>query len=210
MKKKLVILSFLLVPIASVIFHSCWNCDPQKSVSYSHKTLLVKNLDNSKEKTIETEAIQINKNAYGIRLYLTREKYVVACAKPVNSFFIQSTYAAVDPPDCPGYIFSSNDTIVSIKLFTLNKFDNQHSENSEITNYFKIGHSYSSIEDYVAKIRYIYEDYVDFEKSWGQELIIDLLLMTAPTTNNLHQFKIQVNLSDGRILEQLTTEIELL
>ena len=172
--------------------------------------LLVKNLDNSKEKPVQTEAIQINKNAYGVRLYLTREKYVVACAKPVNSFFFQSTYAAVDPPDCPDYVFSANETIVSIKLFTLNKFDNQHAENSEITNYFKTPHSYSSIEDYVAKIQYIYEDYVEFEKSWGQELIIDLLLMTAPAVNNLHQFKIQVKLSDGRILEQLTTEIELL
>ena len=210
MKKKLIILFFLLVPIASVIFHSCWSCDPQISVIYSHKTLLVKNLDNSKEKPIETEALQINKNAYGIRLYLEREKFVVACAKPANSFFIQSAYAAVDPPDCPDYNFSANDTIISIKISTLNNFDNQHLENSDVTDYFKVAGSFSTIESYVANMHYTFEDYVEFEKSWGKEVVIDFLLMSAPTANNKQQFEVQVALSDGRILKQKTPEIELL
>jgi hypothetical protein len=168
--------------------------------------MFLKNLDNSGENIVESESLQLNKNAYGIRLYLEREKVVVARAKPVNSIFIQSAYAT----SCgcpPEFIYFPNDSIVSIKIFTANNFDNQHLENSDVTDYFRVAGLFSTIESYVATLYYTY-DY-DFEY-WGRELKLDLLLMTAPTANNKQQFEIQVALSDGRILKQKTIEIELL
>ena len=207
MKKKLIILFFLLVPIASVLFHACCPCDVEtQHGNYSHKAIFLKNLDNRGEKAIESESLQLNKNAYGIRLYLTREKNVVACVKQMNSFFIQSAYAT--SCECPPeFLYFPSDSIVSIKIFTVNNFDNQHSENLDITDYFKVAGSYSTIGSYVANMNYTYAD--DFEYR-GQELTLDLLLMTAPTANNKQQFEIQVTLSDGRILKQQTPEIELL
>ena len=208
MSKKFIILFFLLVPIVN-LFYSCVCNVITKYESYSHTTLLLKNLDNSGAQAIETESLQINKNTYGIRLYLIREKYVVARTKPINSIFIQSAYAtSIECP--PEYFYSPNDSIVSIKIFTINNFDNQHSENSDITDYFRVAHSYSTVENDVANRRYSYGSDAEFEKSCGKEIKIDLLLMTAPTISHLYQFKIQVKLSDRRILEQLTSEIELL
>jgi len=169
---------------------------------------MLRNLNNSGARAVESDALQFNKNAYGIRLFLTREVVdaVVARSKTRNSIFIQSAYAtSIECP--PRFIYNPNDTIVSIRIFTMNDFDNQHSENSDITAYFRIAHSFSTVENFVANMRYTYE--VNFE-NWWREVTIDLLLMTAPTTNGFHQFKVQIELSDGRILEQKTTEIELL
>ena len=205
MSKKWIILIFLLVPIVNV-FYSCVCNITTKYGSYSHKTLLLINLDNSGEHALETESLQINKNAYGIRLYLKREKNAVACTQQIQSIFVQSAYAtSVECP--PEYIYSPTDSIVSIKIFTVKNFDNQHAENSEITDYFRVDHPYSTVENYVATMQYTYED--DFEY-WGQELKIDLLLMTAPAGNNKQQFEVQITLSDGRVLKQQTLEIELL
>ena len=135
-------------------------------------------------------------------------KKTFACLKQTNSFFIQSTYAT-SVPDCYDYIYSAIDSIESIKIFTLNNFDNQHSENSDITDCFRVARAYSSIEEYVKNINYTYEC-DDFETLPWKDIMIDLLLMTAPTTTNNQQFKVQIKLSDGRILEQQTSEIELL
>ena len=207
MTKRLIVLFFLLVPVASFIFYSCCPCHIEtQNGNYTHKTLFLKNLDNSGEKAVESESLQLNKNAYGIRLYLEREKIAVSHAKQINSIFIQSAYAT--KCDCPPeFLYFPSDSVVSIKIFTINKFDNQHLENSDITDYFRVAHSFSTVENFVANLHYIFAD--DFEY-WGQELKLDLLLMTAPTANNKHQFEIQVTLSDGRILKQQTPEIELL
>jgi len=210
MKKKLIILFFLLVPVVSVLFHACCHCDVvTQHRNYSHKAIFLKNLDNSGEKAIESESLQLNKNAYGIRLYLEREKIVLVRAKPINSIFIQSAYAI--SCECPPeFLYFANDSIVSIKIFTVNNFDNQYLENSDVTDYFRVGVS-STIESYISNMRYTYaSDYVYGVEYWEQEIKLDLLLMTAPTANNKQQFEIQVALSDGRILKQQTPEIELL
>jgi len=44
----------------------------------------------------------------------------------------------------------------------------------------------------------------------NNDIEIDLMLMTVPTINNRHQFKVRIELSNGHIFEEQTTEIELL
>ena len=208
MKTKFTITFLLLFPIVNM-FYSCV-CDvTTKYESYSHKSLLLKSLDNSGAQIVETDNLQINKNAYGIRLYLTREKNVIAHVKQINSIFTQSAYAL--SYDCPPeFFYSPSDSIVSIKIVTINNFDKKNSENSDITDYFKIAHSHSTVNNFVANMGFSYGIDGEFEDFAGKEIKIDLLLMTAPTVNNHHRFKIQVELSDKRILEQLTAEIELI
>ena len=213
MKTKLIILFLLLTPIVDV-FYSCCDCPETKNYKYSHKALLLKNLDNSGKKVIESESLQLNKNAYGIRIYLTREKNLVARARQVNNVFVQSAYAFSCECLVPEFVYAPSDSITSIKIFTINDFDDRHSENSDITDYFRIAHSFSTIKDFVANERYTYKYGYRYhhssEKPFEDELKIDLLLMTAPTMNNKQQFKIQVTLSDRRIFEEQTTEIQLL
>lgn len=208
MQKRLIILFLLLFPFVN-LFHSC-GCDvTTKYESYTHKTLLLENLDNSGAKAVETNASQINKNAYGIRVYLTREKNSVASAKQNHFSFIQSVHAMTVycPPE---YIFSPSDSIVSVKIITVNDFDDLHSENSDITQYFRIANSYSTIDKYVANMTFTEESDIEFEASRIRKIEIDLLLMTPPAKTHNHQFIIQVALSDGRTLEQQTSEIELI
>ena len=208
MKKKLIILFFLLVPIANLLFYSC-RCDVEQHKKYSHKALFLKNLDNSGEKAIVSESLQHNKNAYGIRLnFQIEEKLATVRVKQINSFFIQSAYAT-SVESCP-YVYQSVESIVSIKVFTLHNFDNLHTENTDITEYFKVAQTYSSVEDYLSNrdFQKAIRDYGSFINLGKFE--IDLMLMTPPTTNNRQQFKVRVELSDGRIFEEQTTEIELL
>ncbi|MCL2682977.1 MAG: DUF5034 domain-containing protein [Bacteroidales bacterium] len=199
MKARLIILVLLLVPIAN-IFHSC-RCKEQH-INYFYNSLLLENLDNSGAEVIESEALQFNKNAYGIRLILLKEERLIVRAKQVNSIFVQSAYAV--SWKCP-YTYSAVDTIVSIKVFTINDFDNLHSENSEITEYFKVRQTYSSVKDHVVNINRPYKSY-----DMNNDIEIDLMLMTVPTINNRHQFKVRIELSNGHIFEEQTTEIELL
>jgi len=201
--KRLLLLILLLTPIAS-IFHSCRCPDIEAQyITFSHSELRLRNLDNSGATAIESESLQINRNAYGIRLFLTREKDIVARARQINSFFIQSAYAVSF--ECPPeYIFTARDSVVSIKIFAVNNFDDEHFAGSEITSLFRAHPSFSTIESAVASIENTDEHFL------REELILNLLLMFPPTANSLHQFKVQVELSDGRILEQYTTEVELL
>ena len=210
MKIRLIILLLLLVPIPD-LFYSCCPCDVTTAyIDYSHKALLLKNLDNSGEKTFVSESSQLNKNAYGIRLYLSREAIANISqnnCKQIKPMFIQSAYATscICPP---AYIYTASDSIMSIKIITLNDFDNQHLENSLVTECFKVAHSHLVVDDYVKNINFTYES--DFEDMIEDEFIIDLVLMNAPTASNVQQFKVQIVLSDGRILEQETTKIELI
>lgn len=208
MKKRLIILFFLLVPIANLLFYSC-RCDVEQYINYSHKSLFLSHLDNTGEKAVESESLQFNKNAYGIRLHFQiEEKSAIACVKQINSIFIQSAYAT-SVESCP-YVYQPFDSIVSIKVFTLCNFDNLHTENSDITEYFKVAQTYSSAKDYVENMSHTqrYRDNGGF--TYYGKLEIDLMLMTTPTVNNRQQFKVIVELSDGRIFEEQTTEIELL
>ena len=75
----------LLTPIVD-LFYSCCNCPDTTKYKYSHKALFLKNLDNSSKQAVETEALQLNKNAYGIRLHLTREKWILARASKLIAF----------------------------------------------------------------------------------------------------------------------------
>jgi hypothetical protein len=209
MKTRLTILILLLTPIVN-LFHSCKDpCkghEPTKYGEYSYKTLLLKNLDYSEIHTPrQSDSVQFDENAYGIRLHLTREKIVIAYRKQINSILIQSAYAL--STNCPPeYILSAKDSIVSIKILTLNDFDDQHSKNSDITAYFKV-FAFSDVKDYVAGMSHTFEgERYNFEDG----LRLDLKLMVAPTTTHNQQFKVIVELSDGRILEQQTTEIQLL
>jgi len=217
MTKKFLIIFLSLFPIIE-IFYSCNPCKGivTKYGMYSHKTLVLKNLDTSREFFEETEKLQFNKNDYGIRVLITRELNTsysksVSRRQQSNFSFIQSANAfSYNCP--PEYSFSAADSLTSVKIFSINNFDENHLENSDISNYFLVKPLYYDVyfdfEEFIKWLEYTVES--NDEHYYDKFLIFDLLLKTAPTTDNKHQFKIVVELSDGRILEQQTSEVELL
>jgi hypothetical protein len=150
-----------------------------------------------------TTANSVPKEAFGIRTQLNREK--TACLSPSKSLFIQTTNAT----SCycpPQNQLLARDSVIAIQIFTLNDFDTHHPANSDVSEYFKVfkRSSFSSITDFLKK----YNTILDRESEL--ELTFDILLMTPPSLNQNHSFKIKVTLSDGRTLEGITTSIDLI
>lgn len=94
---------------------------------------------------------------------------------------------------------------MSIKVYTLNDFDGTHPAGADLSGNFKVYRNYAfmTMEDYLK-----YADVTLYDER-QLDIRIDLLLMTAPAITDQHQFKVQMALSDGRVLETETSTIEL-
>lgn len=197
------IVFILLFPLIAEVVVSCCECTEPFIGNYTNQTILVNNLDNSGSEPMLATTNSVPKAAFGIRINLSREK--TACSNPPRSFFIQSAYAR--KCDCPPpHQLLAKDSVSAIQIFTLNDFDSNHPANSEVSEYFKIfkGTSFITIEEYVAKRRTTLYSDSELEESF------DALLMTTPSFNESHQFKILISLSDGRTLEGITSSIDLI
>ena len=195
---------FLLVfPLITEVVISCCNCIDPVIQHYTNKSISVSNLDNTGQEPIVSTANSINKNAYGFRLQLTREK--LACLEKRYSFFIQSTYAM----SCrcpPPTQFMAKDSINSIKVFTIQNFDGAHPAGSDVSDYFKVyrGFSFTTIGDFLKTSKQTLFDERELQP------LTDFLLMTAPAIVGARRFKVQLTLSDGRVLETETSTIDLI
>jgi hypothetical protein len=183
---------------------SCCNCIEPVIQSYTNKTITLSNLDNSAKEPIVALSDTVVKKAYGIRLQLIREK--LACLeKRRPSLFISSAYA-FKCSCAPAQEYRPKDSIVSIKIYTLHSFDNDHAAGSDLSAYLKVYRSYafSTIEQFVKNSPTVLFDDKQLEQT------IDFLLMTPPAINVEHAFKVQFILSDGRTLEGETSPVKLI
>jgi hypothetical protein len=199
--KKVIFL--LLLPLMAEVVVSCCNCLEPVIQQYTNKTISVSNLDNSGQQPMLASSDTVIKKAYGIRLQLIREK--MACLEKRQSLFISSAYAYT----CrcpPAQEFRPKDSVVSIKIYTLQAFDNTHLAGSDLTAYFKVykAYSFSTIENFIKNSPVTLFDSEELEQT------IDFLLMTAPAINVEHTFKVQFILSDGRTLEGETPTVKLI
>ena len=202
-RKTKTLLCFLIIPLCIDMMVACFT--PSRNVEggyYKDKDFYVNNLDNSGRAAFITTSDSVLKQAYGFRLHLIRDK-VAGISNP-HSFFAQSAIADSPPSYVNGYF--PEDTIVSVKIFTIYSFDQIHPANAEVSNCFKVykNYSFTPVKDYFSNTRWIYSHANDLQ------LDLDFLLITIPTINTQHQFKIQIKLSDGRTLEQKTTLINLI
>jgi hypothetical protein len=198
MKMRKVLILLLLPFIAQVIFVSC-NCPEPLIEYYSNKNFILSNLDNSGKRAVIATRDSVPRAAFGLRLQLNREK--TAFYKPVQSAFFQSAYAF--SRGCPPPQIIPRDSITSLKVLTLNDFNASHLSGSEVSVYFKVfeRNSFTPIEEYIKQYKTIlYSDEQLEEK-------LDLLLMTPPVLNKHHQFKVVISMSDGRLIELFSTEI---
>jgi len=197
---KIKVLFFILVMLPlSEIFYSCCNCNDETVYStYIYESLYLKNLDNSGRVAIESESVEINKNAYGIRVYLTIVEPVFTKASDAkNSLFVSS--ASAFSCECPSpFIYEPRDNVVSFKVYTLTDFDENNPMNSDISSYFRDAYSYSDIGLLVNNLNETIEYIIP-----RREIQIDLLLMTPPAILDVkHKFKVQLSFSGRRVLEQ--------
>ena len=199
--KKVIFL--LLFPLIAEVVISCCNCIEPVIQHYTNKSISINHLDNSRSEPLVSTSDSIIKKAYGIRLQLIRER--LACIEKRQSVFIQSAYAfSCGCP--PAKQFLPKDSITAIKIYTLHDFDSNHPADSDVSGYFKIyqAFTFSTIPDYIKTSYLVLYDDRELAKQ------IDFLLMTVPAISGQHQFKVEITLSDGRVLINETTTIELI
>lgn len=193
----------LLLPFIANLVVSCCNCLETAIHHYTNKTISLINLDNSGKEPIETSSGRVIKTAYGIGVTLTREK--IARIDKSKFTLVEAAWAYgchCPPPD----EFLPNDSIVAIRVISLTDFNSSHPANTDVTTYFKVyaPYSFSTPGDFVKATSAIL--FIETQL----QVTFNLMLMTPPDTIGLHQFKVQIVLSDGRTLEQNASTIDLI
>jgi len=208
--KKVAFLIFL--PMIAEVVIACCDCGVPLLKNYSNQFLAVDNLDNSGEEPVVTTLPTVPKLAYGVRIYIKRE--IVACNHPVTPGFIQSAYAF--SCDCPPALqIAAKDSIVAINLLSAYDFDADHVAGSDVTEYFRVFEyrSFRTVNEYLED-QNGFDDHTISRWTLEDESQLDfkltMLLMKAPAIQVSNKFRIRVAFSDGRVLEQETTAIDLI
>ncbi len=192
----------LLIPLLLDMMIACCPKHETEGGLYTNQKFYLNHLDNSGSTANIAITDSVIKKAYGIRLHLVRNRVAMSIS-PIN-YIAKSTYAGNPVHYYDGYF--PVDSIVSFKIISKYDFDENHAAGSEITDYFKVYQDYSFT---IAK-NYFYNLNFHYLHAHELQFDVDILLMTTPTKNIKHQFKVQLKLSDGRLLEQETTTINLI
>lgn len=194
----IIVFAFLLE-----LVNSCCDCPETKYFYYSNCSLTVKNLDNSGKEPIISQNNIIPKEAFGIRISIGRSENV--CEVKSNSFSLMQSAYGYDC-FCPSeFEWLPLDSIVSVNVITDYDFNSEHEAGTDVSEYFFVygGGEFAAIDEYIGVLKNILYDFNN------PEFVFDLLLMTPPTMGTVHQFDVNIELSDGRILNAQTETMEL-
>jgi hypothetical protein len=209
--KKIIIL--LALPFVMEIVIACCGCSPDRSGMYSHISITLNHLENKEERPRVTRQEQIAKNAYGIYVEFYRQLFSYTPSAPSG---LITNAQALHCESCNTNVrIFPKDSIEAIQIFTVNPFREDLQEGAEITHLFRVldQHTVKTIEGFIQSD----DTYADTGRSkWVVTDMDDLrygiflLLMEAPTHSSPHQFRIEITLSDGRVIEEETSSIELI
>ncbi len=175
------------------------NCPPTRTIYFTNKGLSLKNMDLSLPQPMITNAVTISNANYGIQVLL--QTALLTMGKQHTTWgLMQSAYAC----SCNEDDLISKEDILSLKIVSNNDFDTSHPKNTDLSLYFKArkGATIIPIADYIKISNDINYDtmYAFYE---------GIFLQVTPNLNKKHKFKLTMTLSDGRILEAETPEVEL-
>lgn len=197
MKKPLII---LMTIFAIRVLVSCCDCLDSTYLKYTFDSIETVHIDNSGQNPNYINSGTIPKEAYGIQIQQTLRQIALNDFK-ISGF--SSAYAT--SCDCPPeFQYFAQDSIIGLRIITLNDFNNTHSSNSDISEYFSIYNyeGYTSISDFLNNPAIVYYEPVSID-------IIEIYLMQAPEITGEHQFKVELSLSNGSVLSSTTSIITL-
>ncbi|MBX3255111.1 MAG: DUF5034 domain-containing protein [Chitinophagaceae bacterium] len=198
--KKVLIL--LLIPLFSDMLVACCDCDDPQLFKYTNAGLELQHLDNRAQSPVIDEDGIALKEAYGIAMTLRCEP---TAFKPAPfSFFLNQSYAFSCGCDA-AVQHHAKDSVVAIRIITLENFDASHAAETDISDYFRLytWNSFTTITDYLHK------DAKVFTYDEPQNIVMNALLITAPAAAGSYRFRVEMDLSDGRSLIKETSTIEL-
>jgi hypothetical protein len=139
---------------------------------------------------------------FGARINFNYE--LIAKLQDLNISLIQSAYALTKPTD--EYLLK--DKTLSITIKTINDFDNELLAGSDISDYFKTlwAGDFISINSRLNGTNGINESRIS-EDYLNEEY--DIYLRENPSIGEKHQFEILMEFESGKILSEMTDEIEI-
>lgn len=196
MRKKITIIFLLVISTQLVI--SCCDCPEAHKYEYKFEYLSAFNLDNSEANSVISEST-IPRNAYGIKLQLGLRELSLYH----NRF---SLFTQVNAMCClcgPDTTITPRDTITSLTVTTINKFDDNYPEGSDVTALFKVLRygNYVGIDSVIARPDTYYKR--------TETEFMELYLFTPPKEAGEHSFKVDLALSNKAHLSALTKAINL-
>jgi hypothetical protein len=176
------------------------NCGPVSKIHFTKKSFTLKNLDASLPQPMVSSAAIIASANYGMQIQLLTENLAVR-KQNINWGLMQTAQAC----SCPEISFIAKEDITSIAIFSNNDFDASHPKNTDLSLYFKVKkpNLMVTIADYLKNLK-------DYSYLASTAFYEGVFLQVSPTLNKKHKFRIKMTLSDGRILEAETTEVELI
>lgn len=193
---------FIVLTVFAVrIFISCCDCPVTTTFMYSFGHISVYNLDNSGKELVISQSNSIPKRAYGIRIDLSLLKLSSNTFR-LNAFTDARAFDCFCPPETQ---YTPKDTITSISVTTDIAFNNQYPAESDVSDLFRVLGSgrYITIGEHLKSPEAIYENTTpDDEK-------IELFLLQPPDNAGEYLFKVEVFLSDGRILSMTADPVNL-
>ncbi|WP_316832615.1 DUF5034 domain-containing protein [Pedobacter aquatilis] len=192
----------LLVALFSQVIASCVNChcDPPQTISYTHKSISLRNLDMGLPTPKISSSGVISAINYGVNIQVVTDR--LSLLKQQFSWgLIQSAYAC----SCMENTYIPKESVTSIKIFSAYDFDDAHPSGTDLGLYFKAkgnNNNLVGLADYLKS----FNDFYHIPQTIFYE---GIFLQVPPKNSKRHKFKIAITLSDGRVLTSETTEIEL-
>lgn len=196
-KKLLFVFGFVLT---LQIITGCCDCEPIRKIYFTRKGLSLKNLDATLPQPGLTNDSVISSTKYGIQIQLLNTQLALD-KKRINWGLIQQAQAC----KCAGDDFIPKENILSIKIFSTNDFDTSHPRNTDLSLYFKVKKYNTTvpITEYIKSL-------IDYPYMANTAFFEGIFLQVAPSMAKRHKFRLEIALSDGRILAAETTEVELI
>jgi hypothetical protein len=141
------------------------------------------------------------KNYFGIRI-IFQDSITETIDLLANNFSIISKAHASQPSFESYQLINS---IESLTINTINKFDSLHNENTDITEYFYI---YQNDRSPLYKLNTQLDFYLDNNCCWEMLSKIDLILLQNSTVDSFLQFEINITYSDSSVTNLTTSKIK--
>ena len=205
MKLKLT-LFLLLLPLMMEVLVSCGDDydSPVEEIEVSHCDLELSDLDNSGAAPQLNFDDSITREAYAIRVRIIRQEYSCRIEENSNFHFISSAMATY-PYRNYRYQFIPLENITSISVETMNQFGPDLPPGSDVTQFFrvksKLEYRYFTVEEYKSRLE------IENSSYENRNLEFDMFLMEPTESMEEQQFKVTIELSDGRTLEAMTEPI---
>ncbi len=153
----------------------------------------------------ETDAMSLSFGTYGINIGMKGE--LASLYQKQSCFSLINTAMACD---CNEDSYSANDPISSMKIYTVNDFDDTHLSGSDVTEYFvQLQKAYNPIRIEKNTVEVMLHKQL-FDMGYGMHRAYAIYLDKNPTINNTVVFEVKVTLESGKEFTSTTIPVTLI